>query len=118
MCRRRLSNPRCRSELIDSVMENANREFLKYRQCLDGESDEDCTAAYSRYQQARNDITKKVCTVEHNTWKKLLSDSNSKNTWGKIDWKGDVSKYVAESPEDLSEYFDNLYKTEDPNDLL
>ena len=43
-----------------------------------------------------------------------------KENMGKIDWKGDVWKHVSESPmlEDLSEYLENLYKTEDPNDLL
>ena len=100
------------------LMEDANALFEKYRLCLSGESSEDCNTVFQKYQQARNSISKETIAAEMKRWNDVTTDTNSKRLWEKINWKGNFSTQPHVSPdfEDLSVFFENLYKTDDPEE--
>ena len=56
---------------------------------------------------------------EHKKWEEIVNVSDSKKLWENIDWKGNMSKKVAQPPvfDDLTLFFEDLYSG-DPNELL
>ena len=77
------------------LMEKANEEFHNYRRSLDEEPDRDHAATYERYQTARNAISHAALKGEHDKWCKLIDECDSKKTWERVDWKGNLSKQAA-----------------------
>ena len=101
-------------------MEAANSEFQKYQDSLLNSSQEDINIAYSNYQKARNAITGDIYAREYKKWSDLINSTDSKKFWDTIDWKGNLSKQMLDRPsaEQLSSYFENLYKLDDHTERL
>ena len=95
-------------------MKKANSEFENLRKCIRGEIGGDFNEMLSKYQEARNNISKETVDKENQKWKELANEKNTKGLWNKIDWKGDLSKKVSQPPvfEDLTASFEDLYKLE------
>lgn len=67
------------------AMGKANEEFDNYLKSLKGESSESQEEALKKYQVARKRVTSSMCTIEHNKWKSLVDNNNSKKLWERID---------------------------------
>ena len=91
-------------------MEKANDEFSEYQRCLRGLSQDDIDTVIERYQNARNEISKETCALEHNKWRIIVTDPNPQRFWKHIDWKGNMAKQQTEhtSIEDLPTHFEDL----------
>ena len=100
-----------------TVMENANVAFSNYCKCLIAGSD-DIRTAQTRYQSARNAVTKDMYTKEHQRWESCIRGRESKNLWDMINWKGTMPKNQAQSPttEELAIYYKNLYGSVNPDE--
>ena len=98
-------------------MEKENSEFENYKNSLIGHSLDSPESVYQKYQKERNTITSDMYMSEHQRWKALTDDANSKNLWHSINWKGNLSKCSnnTENPtvDVLALHFKCLYK---PND--
>ena len=105
---------------IETKMVKANDEFSEYQRCLLGLSQDDIGTVIERYQKARNEISKEMCVFEHNKWKTIVTDSNPKQFWKHIDWKGNMAKKQIEQPliEDLSTHFEDLYSLTNKDELI
>ena len=92
---------------------------MNYRLCLRGESQGDRNEILNRYEHARKAVSNEIINEEYKKWNELTADRNSKRLWHKIDWKGNLSNQARESPvfDDLSVYFENLYKNENEDDI-
>ena len=92
------------------AMGKANEEFDNYLKSLKGESSESQEEALKKYQVARKRVTSSMCTIEHNKWKSLVDNNNSKKLWERIDWKGNLNKCEAVRPSDdeLALHFEKL----------
>ena len=64
-------------------MEEANKFFNDYRNCLNGEIEGDSLVMLERYKQARGKISKDIYITECNRWNTLLYETNSKKLWEK-----------------------------------
>ena len=97
-----------------------NTEFSIYQTCLQGSSQDDINIAIERYQIARNEISKEMCSHDHEKWKRVIADKNTQKLWKHTDWKGNMSKQPVEQPllEDISTYFESLYSSSDHDELL
>ena len=98
-------------------MEKANTEFSEYQKCLQGLSQDDINIAIERYQNARNGLSKEMCSLEHDKWKIVIADKNSHKFWKHIDWKGNMSMQPVEQLllEDISTHFELLYSVVEPS---
>ena len=105
-------------ELSTTNMVEANRLFDSYRKCVSGEIDDDIDVALRTYQAARSKISKEAISAETKKWKDLTAEKNSKKLWEKIDWKGNLTKEIHQSPifDDLTVHFEKLYKNENVDD--
>ena len=69
--------------------------------------------------RARNNLTSGMCALEHEKWKKLVTDESPKTLWEKIDWKGNLSKSETLRPtnDELALHFEKLYSCDDKEEL-
>ena len=100
-------------------MEEANLEFDNYQNSLAGNSTDTPDEAYEKYQRPRNNLTSGMCALEHEKWKKLVTDESPKTLWEKIDWKGNLSKSETLRPtnDELALHFEKLYSCDDKEEL-
>ena len=96
-------------------MEEANHAFENYQKSLAGNFIDTPDEAYEKYQKARNKVTSGMCAIEHDKWKKLVTEESPKAVWEKIDWKGNFSKSEMVKPtnDELALHFEKLYSCDD-----
>ena len=115
----KLSKVRRKEKSCESdVMNKANENVVRLQKCINGERNENFDDILHQYQESRNAISKQIFSNENQKWFELMNNKNSKELWGKIDWKGDMSAKVYQPPvfEDLAVFFEELYKN-DTNDI-
>ena len=90
----------------------ANENFIKLKECLNGEVDDDKDELLMRYQESRNALSRELFEKEGKYWNELITKNDSKKLWDKIDWKGGIQKN-NDLPifEELTTHFEDLYKS-------
>ena len=93
-------------------MKIANNNFVKLKDCINGEVEGDIVELFGVYKESRNALSREIFLKEQKTWDELTANKDSKSLWGKIDWKGGFNNH-SNLPifEDLTTHFENLYKS-------
>ena len=100
-----------RTEQVEyKKMEQANANFNKLQECLNGEIDGDTTELLEAYKKSRKEVSNEIFNKEQKKWNEIIGES-SKKLWEKIDWKGNLNSQNTQAPvfEELTANFEELY---------
>ena len=77
-------------------MEEANKNFNKLQQCLNGDIAGDTAELLGAYQNSRKEVSQEIFVKEQAKWNKVIGDG-SKKLWEKVDWKGNVNSQTTQT---------------------
>ena len=96
--------------LFDIYLDKSSNDF----------SEEEVQHAFERYMIARKKLTIALINQNMNTWKKTLAQSNKKEFWKLVDWKGNYNtkkEFISPSVQEFECFYENLYDNNNPNEV-